>query len=86
MLTLPNVTFVAVSSVDLDGTLFALSASSDEIEFADIKLLTLKFPSPELAAQFSVEFPDAAYGQNPETSFGFHGRELRDRIFGLSEM
>jgi len=41
----------------------------------------IKFPTPELAAQFSVERPDAAFGQNPSTSFGFHGKELRDHIF-----
>ena len=41
----------------------------------------VKFPAPELAAQFSIESPTAAYGQNPSTSFGFHGKELRDLIF-----
>jgi hypothetical protein len=41
----------------------------------------VKFPSPELAAQFSVESPEAAYGQTPHTSFGFHGKTLRDEIF-----
>ena len=41
----------------------------------------IKFPRPELAAQFSVESPNAAYGQTPHTSFGFHGKILRDEIF-----
>lgn len=41
----------------------------------------IKFPSPELAAQFSVESPHVAYGQTPHTSFGFHGKNLRDEIF-----
>ena len=41
----------------------------------------IKFPRPELAAQFSIESPTAAYGQNPKTSFGFHGKALRDLIF-----
>jgi Protein of unknown function (DUF5672) len=41
----------------------------------------IKFPTPELAAQFSVESQDAAFGQNPSTSFGFHGKETRDEIF-----
>ncbi|MBT8563438.1 hypothetical protein G6678_00685 [Polynucleobacter paneuropaeus] len=218
MLSLPDVTLVAVSSVDLDGTLFALSASSHQIEFAEVKFLTsepirptnpkikveripkldlrgyskfiiqdlyrhintthclviqsdgfvlnpsrwqkdflkydyigapwpteltlqpgnhvlkmannqvgnggfslrskkllqetakinfdelafptssedliichyllkeileagIKFPTPELAAQFSVESPNASFGQSPETSFGFHGKDLRDMIF-----
>ena len=218
MLSLPDVTLVAVSSVDLDGTLFALSASSYEIDFAEVKFLTsepiqptnpkikveqipkldiwgyskfiiqdlyryintthclviqsdgfvlnpsrwrkdfleydyigapwpkeltlqpgnhvlnmadnqvgnggfslrskkllqetakinfdelsfptssedliichyllkkmleagIQFPTPELAAQFSVESPSAAFGQSPETSFGFHGKDLRDMIF-----
>ena len=40
MLSLPDVTLVAVSSIDLDGTLFALSASSYEIDFAEVKFLT----------------------------------------------
>ena len=218
MLSLPDVTLVAVSSIDLDGTLFALSASSYEIDFAEVKFLTsepiqptnpkikveqiprldiwgyskfiiqdlnryintthclviqadgfvlnphkwqkdflkydyigapwperlnlqpgnhilemknnlvgnggfslrskklleetakidfdnltfptfsedmvichfmykemiaagIKFPPPELAAQFSVESQEAAFGQSPETSFGFHGKLLRDQIF-----
>ncbi|CAM3691098.1 DUF5672 family protein [Polynucleobacter arcticus] len=41
----------------------------------------VKFPNPELAAQFSIESPSATYGQNPSTCFGFHGKELRDLIF-----
>jgi hypothetical protein len=41
----------------------------------------MKFPRPELAAQFSIESPDDAYGQNPSTAFGFHGKALRDEIF-----
>jgi len=43
----------------------------------------IKFPTPELAAQFSVESLDAAFGQNPRTSFGFHGKGTRDEIFNL---
>ena len=42
----------------------------------------IKFSEPELAAQFSIESPTAAYGQNPKTSFGFHSKTLRDLIFG----
>jgi hypothetical protein len=41
----------------------------------------IKFPQPQLAAQFSVESPNAAFGQSPETSFGFHGKGTRDEIF-----
>lgn len=41
----------------------------------------IRFPTPELAAQFSVESHDAAYGQSPKTSFGFHGKKTRDEIF-----
>jgi hypothetical protein len=41
----------------------------------------IKFPKPELAAQFSVESPNASFGQSPNTSFGFHGKALRDIIF-----
>jgi hypothetical protein len=40
MLKLPDITLVAVSSVDLDATLLALSISSHEIEFAEVKFLT----------------------------------------------
>ncbi len=43
----------------------------------------IKFPSPELAAQFSIESQDASFGQNPNTSFGFHGKKLRDHIFQM---
>lgn len=45
----------------------------------------VKFPAPELAAQFSIESPTAAYGQNPSTSFGFHGKELRDVILANAQ-
>jgi hypothetical protein len=45
----------------------------------------IKFPKPELAAQFSIESPAAAYGQNITTSFGFHGKELRDLIFANAQ-
>ncbi len=41
----------------------------------------INFPSPELAAQFSIESPTASYGQNPQTAFGFHGKDLRNAIF-----
>ena len=41
----------------------------------------IRFPTPELAAQFSVESLDAAFGQSPNTSFGFHGKGTRDEIF-----
>ncbi len=41
----------------------------------------MKFPSPEFAAKFSIESENASYGQNPSTSFGFHGKQLRDLIF-----
>ena len=40
MLSLPDVTLIAVSSVELDETLIALSISSHEIEFGEIKFLT----------------------------------------------
>jgi hypothetical protein len=45
----------------------------------------VKFPNPELAAQFSIESPTAAYEQNPSTCFGFHGKELRDLIFANAQ-
>lgn len=41
----------------------------------------VRFPRPEFAAQFSVESPSAAYGQDPRTSFGFHGKGIRSQIF-----
>lgn len=43
----------------------------------------MKFPSPALAAQFSIESQDTSYGHNPNTSFGFHGKKLRDHIFEM---
>lgn len=45
----------------------------------------IKFPQPELAAQFSIESLTAAYGQNPKTSFGFHGKAIRDLIFDSTQ-
>jgi hypothetical protein len=41
----------------------------------------IKFPAPDLAAQFSIETESAFFGQNLATSFGFHGKALRDIIF-----
>jgi hypothetical protein len=41
----------------------------------------ITFPSPKLAASFSVESINASYGESPQTSFGFHGKGLRDVIF-----
>jgi len=41
----------------------------------------IRFPEPDLAAKFSVESPHAAYGESPNTSFGFHGKRIRDQIF-----
>jgi len=41
----------------------------------------IRFPTPEIAARFSIESQDAMYGQDPMTVFGFHGKSLRDAIF-----
>ena len=41
----------------------------------------IKFPTPELAAKFSIESPESAFAQTPNTAFGFHGKGLRDLIF-----
>jgi len=41
----------------------------------------IRFPKPQIAASFSVESSNAAYGYTPNTSFGFHGKVLRDQIF-----
>lgn len=49
--------------------------------YEKMKSAGMRFPRPELAAKFSIESPTAAYGQNPKTSFGFHGKSLRDLIF-----
>ena len=72
------------AKIDFDSLTFP-SASEDLIlgHFLLDQMLDagIRFPSPELAAQFSVESSDAAFGQNPSTSFGFHGKQLRDLIF-----
>jgi len=44
MLSLPSVTLVAVSSVNLRRTISALRFSMKEIQFADVKLLTHEIP------------------------------------------
>ncbi len=41
----------------------------------------IRFSEPEIAARFSIESQDGLYGQNPMTTFGFHGKSLRDAIF-----
>ena len=46
MLLLPDVTLIAVSSVELDETLLALSISSNEIEFGEIQFLTSESIAP----------------------------------------
>ena len=40
----------------------------------------IRFASPELAAQFSMEDSGRLYGQNVNTVFGFHGKHLRDHF------
>ena len=40
MLSLPNVTLLAISSVELEGTDLALRISSHDIDFGSIKFLT----------------------------------------------
>ncbi len=49
--------------------------------FPDMQKKGVKFCPPELAAQFSIESPEALYGQMPGTTFGFHGKPLRDLLF-----
>lgn len=48
--------------------------------YDDMITAGIKFPRPELAAQFSIESQLASYGQSPKSSFGFHGKALRDLI------
>ena len=43
--------------------------------------LGFKFPTPEMAASFSVELAESCYGFGPNTSFGFHGEELKQIIY-----
>ena len=38
----------------------------------------IRFASPELAAQFSMENVNHLYGQDVNSVFGFHGKHLRD--------
>lgn len=45
MLNLKDVTLVALSSVKIDETIFALQKSCEQINFADIKLITHNLPS-----------------------------------------
>lgn len=77
------------SKINFDALSF-FSKSEDLIicHYLYEQMLTagIKFPVPELAAQFSIESPSAAYGQNPKTCFGFHGKSLRDLIFGGIEV
>ena len=40
----------------------------------------IRFASPELAAQFSMEDSGRLYGQNVNTVFGFHGKHLRNHF------
>ena len=38
----------------------------------------IKFASPKLASEFSIENINNLYGQNVNSVFGFHGKHLRD--------
>ena len=51
--------------------------------FEEMLAAGIRFPPPALAAKFSIESPDAAYGQTPQTSFGFHGAVLKELILGV---
>jgi hypothetical protein len=74
----------ATAKIDFDSLTFP-SFSEDLIigHFMLEQMLSagIKFPAPELAAQFSIEDPNASFGQNPSTAFGFHGSGLRDALF-----
>lgn len=75
---------LATKSIDFDNLKYT-TRSEDMIIchylYDEMVSKGIKFPSPEIAAQFSVESENASYGQNPSTSFGFHGKQLRDLIF-----
>jgi hypothetical protein len=74
------------AKIDFDSLMF-LSFSEDLVlsHFLLDQMLSagIKFPQPQLAAQFLFESLSASYGQNPGTSFGFHGKGTRDEIFNL---
>lgn len=40
----------------------------------------IRFPSPEIAARFSIESQGSFFGQDLESAFGFHGKYLRDAV------
>ena len=40
----------------------------------------MRFPTPQVAARFSIETPGATFGQTLRTSFGFHGRHFQRRL------
>ena len=79
---------IETSKIDFDS-LTTPSKSEDLIicHFLYEQMLAngIKFPPPNLAAAFSVESQTASYGYNPKTSFGFHGKALRDIIFASSK-
>jgi hypothetical protein len=78
----------ATSKIAFDDLIFP-TKSEDLIFchflFQEMLNAGIKFPRPELAAQFSIESQTAAYGQDPSTCFGFHGKELRDLIFANAQ-
>ncbi len=43
----------------------------------------INFPPPEFAAAFAIESKSASYGQTLQTTFGFHGKDLKDHIFQI---
>jgi hypothetical protein len=49
--------------------------------FETLIKLGIKFPTAKLAASFSIETEEAAYGHNLNNTFGFHGDELKKIIY-----
>ena len=73
----------ATSKFDLDNINFPIIEDLLISYFYYEKLVGLgfKFPTPEMAASFSVELAESCYGFGPNTSFGFHGEELKQIIY-----
>jgi|TARA_B100001971_G_scaffold104515_1_gene96220 hypothetical protein len=65
-ITLPNVTLLAATSVDIDLTNLNLKISSENIEFAAVKLLSSSLPNKK--------FPNIKYISIPQMNFSDYNR------------
>ena len=72
-LSLPNVTLLAAASVDIEQTNFNLKISSENIEFAAVKLLSSSLPNKK--------FPNIKYISIPSMNLSDYNRLIIENLY-----